>query len=750
MLHATQNDNLVTMPIQSGQTCFLSGPAGVGKTAVLAARLAYLLEQGVPAYSVLVLLPDRPAREQLRRTLQGIALGPYGNLSLHTFYSLAQRMVALFWPLVARSAGFAHPEKPPVFMTYELAQHHMRRIVTPLLEQGYFEGLHLHPQRLVSQLLDNLNKAALNGYPIEQVVVRLTSTWSGPPERLIAFEQAQECILRFRGDCLERGLLDLSLTLEAFQHLVGTPPFWGYFSERYRHLLVDNVEESVPIAQDFVARLLPHCDSALLVMDEEGGYRTLLGADPQGALALRRLCGRRVRMPGPAAPAAPLAAAVAAGLGQGPAESEETTWPILGHVQARFRSEMLIAVADTVAHMIHEEHVPPAEIAVIAPYLDGVLRFALAQACAPLDVPLRILRRYRRPAEEPAVRALLTLATLLHPEWGVVPPRYDVAETLGQVLEGLDPVRAALLADWTYDPVGPAWRVPEGLPAVARARLGPGLVERYHAFWQCWQEVLPEAGLPWEHLLARLLGVFLPQAVRAPTVATACAELIESARRFRRAFPVLQPDDDPATVGQHYLETMRSGVVTAQYLVRDPLMRPPLQNTRARDGGQVAPSASTVLDRVGAALSDRFSGDELGANGGPDNRSAVEGPDTQGVEVERQMPDGGAVLVAPAQSYLLSGAPVRRQFWLDLASMDWWTPPQQPLTNPYVLSRRWPAGAPWDDAADYAVRQAALARTVRGLCNRCREGIVLCTSDLGTAGQVQDGPLMRVLQGGFR
>jgi hypothetical protein len=682
---SAEQDALVRAPLREGQACFLTGTVGAGKSTVLAARLAHLLEQGVPAYSILVLLPDRPAREQLQRALQDVPLGPFGDLSLQTYYSLAQRMVALFWPLVARPAGFVHPERPPIFLTYEIAQHHLRRIVVPLLEQGYFEGLHLHPQRLVSQLLDNLNKAALNGYPIEQVAVRLTSTWSGPPERLVAFGQAQESILRFRRDCLERGLLDLSLALESFQRLLDTPPFWGYFSERYRHLLVDNLEESVPVAQDFVARLLPHCESTLLVADEGGGYRILLGADPQGAFALGRACGRRERLAGPPVPAAPLAAAVAARLGQGPAGWEGAERPILGLIQTRYRSEMVAEVAVALARMVHGEGVPPAEIAVIAPYLDGVLRFALTQACAPQDVPLRILRRYRRPAEEPTVRALLTLATLLHPEWGLALPRYDVAEALGQVLDGLDPVRAALLADWAYDPVGLAWRAPEDLVATARVRLGPALLERYRGFWQRWQALLPETDLPWEHLLARLLGAFLSGALRNPAAATACAELIESARRFRRVFPALHGEDDPHMVGRQYLETLRSGVVTAQYLVRE-------------------------------------------------------------VPLSLQREEGGAVLVAPAQSYLLTGLQVRRQFWLDIASMDWWTPPQQPLTNPYVLSRRWPAGEPWTDAADYAVRQEALARTVQGLCNRCREGIVLCTSALGTAGQTQDGPLMRVLE----
>lgn len=187
-----------------------------------------------------------------------------------------------------------------------------------------------------------------------------------------------------------------------------------------------------------------------------------------------------------------------------------------------------------------------------------------------------------------------------------------------------------------------------------------------------------DVSLLWEHLLAYLLSTFLAGVSRRPAVATACAELLESARRFRQVFPVLYPGEDEGSVGRRYLEILRRGLVTAQYLVQ-----------------------------------------------------------------ERDFP---AVLLAPAHTYLLAGRRVRRQFWLDVPSMDWWTPPQQPLTNPYVLSRRWPLNRPWDDAADYASRQAVLAQIVRGLCNRCSEGIVLCGSELGTAGQFQDGPLWRALE----
>ena len=77
-------ESLVRAPFTGGQTRFLSGPAGTGKSTVMASRLIHLLGQGVPAYAILVLLSDRPAREQLRWALQGVPLGPYGDLSLHT------------------------------------------------------------------------------------------------------------------------------------------------------------------------------------------------------------------------------------------------------------------------------------------------------------------------------------------------------------------------------------------------------------------------------------------------------------------------------------------------------------------------------------------------------------------------------------------------------------------------------------------------------------------------------------------
>ena len=90
-----------------------------------------------------------------------------------TVGGLARRMVDLFWPLAADKAGFAHPDRPPVFLTLETAQYYMAHIVRPLSDQGYFESVTIDRNRLYSQIIDNLNKSAAVGFPFTEIGSRL-------------------------------------------------------------------------------------------------------------------------------------------------------------------------------------------------------------------------------------------------------------------------------------------------------------------------------------------------------------------------------------------------------------------------------------------------------------------------------------------------------------------------------------------------------------------------------------------------
>ena len=106
----------------------------------------------------------------------------------------------------------------------------------------------------------------------------------------------------------------------------------------------------------------------------------------------------------------------------------------------------------------------------------------------------------------------------------------------------------------------------------------------------------------------------------------------------------------------------------------------------------------------------------------------------------------GAVLVAPAYTFMMINRPVDVQFWLDVGSRGWWERLNQPLTHPYVLSRQWPEGEVWGDDHEFAARQMALGKLVLGLLRRCRQRVYLGIADLGAQGYEQRGPLLQAVQ----
>ncbi|HSN75895.1 MAG TPA: DEAD/DEAH box helicase, partial [Anaerolineae bacterium] len=291
-LNAMQNA-IVDLPAAS--RVLLEGPAGAGKTTAAVQRLLRLLKDGTSGGSILVLVPQRTLAAPYSTGLRRSRLRAGGLPSIQTAGGLARRMVELFWPLAAGPAGFADPDRPPTFLTLETAQYHMAHLVRPLLDDGAFESITIDRNRLYSQIIDNLNKAAVVGFPHSEIDRRLATAWSGDPAQARVYADAQRCANIFRRHCLDHNLLDFSLQVEVFwRHLWPLPICREHLLQTHRHLIVDNMEEDTPFAHDLLSDWLPAVESALLIYDQDAGYRQFLGADPQSGYALRDLCNETV------------------------------------------------------------------------------------------------------------------------------------------------------------------------------------------------------------------------------------------------------------------------------------------------------------------------------------------------------------------------------------------------------------------------------------------------------------------------
>lgn len=673
----------------TSEKIFLEGPPGCGKTSAAAARLQQLLLSGIPGQEILVVTPQRTLAQPYMSALQSPDLPAGGQVTVVTIGGLAQRVVQWFWPLAAHSAGFLHPESTPVFLTLETAQYFMAQVAEPFFEEGFFESLTVDHNRILAQILDNLNKAAVVGFDHRYLSEKLKNAWVGQSSQLIVYDQVQTVANAFRQYCLENNMLDFSLQFEIFaQQLWPQPAVRAYLHSTYHHLIYDNIEEDIPVAHDLIAEMLPEMQSALLIYDQGGGNRVFLGADPDYAYGLKAQCESTVSWDESFVLNQNLAHFEDV-LHQSLSGSIEQLDPELldnayTHLSARFFTDMVEQVAGQIQNLVEAQGVPAAEIAVLTPYLSDSLRYALAHRLNQVGIAARSLRPSRSLFSEPSARCLITLARLAHPQWSGLPTQADFRTMLLQVIGGIDLVRADLFSRILYrpnKPDAPLFNFDEVEPG-QQERMTFSFGQRYTELrnWLTVYQDQPETD-ELDVFLSRLFGELISQPGfgfhEDFEAAGITAQLIESVQKFRRVTDASL--SGAAETGAAYLRTVRDGVIAAQYLL------PYQQNA-------------------------------------------------------------DAVLLAPAYTFLMANQPVHVQFWLDAGSEGWWQRLYQPLTHPYVLSREWDPQAQWTDVEEFAANQRALQRLTYGLVNRCSGHIFICTNSINERGSEERGPLLRSLQ----
>lgn len=678
--------------ISARQTTFVPGPAGCGKTTALHHKLLHLLNEGEPAYTLLVLVSEPTQANHFLTAVQQQFGGAYSDLQIKTFANLAKEFVRLFWPLVARPAGFANAYKPPTWLGYDLAQLLMWEIVTPMLEAGHFANLRLRPQQIVSQLLDNLNRSAQNMLSIKEGFTRQIEAWGDDSESRKHLRDAEQAANQFRLRCQQNNLLDVSLMVEVFtRHVVEHKEFSRYFRERFRHFLVDNLEEQSAAGQHFVGKLLKHTVSTTIAFDTGGGYKTFLAADPLLAQRFEQACQNVIRLDESVVDQQGLYQLAQKvdnflyPLHQTPVAHSQARPLILGHVTGRYRREMVVTLPEYLRDLMQTHQLLPRDLAIIMPYMDGALRYKLTQSLAEAGIPYQLTRRRASPREEPHVRTWLAWLALAHPDWKIYPSLYDISEAFNLSIHTLDPARAALAAQSLYQPSFPSLRDTMELTGEQVKRLGEENVAKIEALRRWLHDNGSNSGqtLPLDtfihHLFADLLSqrTFQPQPdVQAGAV---CDWLIRTATRLRQAAGALglRPG---AELGRAFINGINNGLVSAN---------PP----------------------------------DLG-----------------------EPPDPNGVLVTTIYSFLLSEQKVKVQVWLEASATGWWDMPRQPLSNTYVLTQSWEGSRPWTMEDDVQARNQILSRIIHGLTGRCELGVVLATSDLDRRGVRQDGQLWRALQ----
>lgn len=627
--------------------------------------------------------------------------------------------VMLFWPLLFETLNLK--AQFPIRLRPETEQELATRLWRPQLEQTYLQQTGVSEYRFVRRTLDLLQLAAAACIPAEDISIILEeklpetlirAQWPGVirPEQLsdnfahssseTLDNEAQrigKLILEWRQWCLERGLLSYGIIYELYwRYLLPNPTYQRHLTSRYQAIFADDVDDYPAIARNLFELLLNQGAYGVFTYNPDGQVRLGLGADPNYLAGLASRCeieeiSRISRL------AEELSETVV----------EMVIEPLyitslpeqIQSIQTTSRAQMLRRTAEVIIDLVKRGEAEPSDIAIIAPGLDEIARYALIEILTAGGVPVEPLNEQRPLIGSPLVRALLTLLGLVYPDLGRLVLRDDVAEMLvilsRQPQEGettpedklvphIDQVRAGLIADYCYhiDLEKPSLLAVEIFPRWDR--LGHRATNAYCMIRE-WIEqtkiLLQQQRLTSPILvLDRAIKQFVGHGSYLPyEQLSELRELMETAQHFweiQRRVRQNQPISEAQTneIAQ-FIQLLRRGTITA--------------NPRPL----------------------RYFGNK---------------PQT--------------VTLANIFQYRSLRSFHRWQFWLDAASSFWEKGGAATLFAAPLFLQEWSGRIKSEDELE--MNQARLKRILRDLLGRVGEGVFLCHSDLGVTGTEHAGPLL--------
>lgn len=633
--------------------------------------------------------------------------------------------VMLFWPLLFEVLNLK--AQFPIRLRPETEQELATRLWRPQLEQTYLQQTGVSEYRFVRRTLDLLQLAGAGCIAAEKIPIILEQGLSesiirGQWPGVIRSEQLTDnyfvpssnqedneaqrigkLILEWRQWCLERGLLSYGIIYELYwRYLLPNPTYQRHLTSRYQAIFADDVDDYPAIAKALFEFLLDQGSFGVFTYNPDGQVRLGLGADPNYLTELASYCEIE-ELPRVSGLAQELSEIVV----------EMVTEPLyitslpeqIQSIQTTSRAQMLRRTAEVVIDLVKVGKAKPSDIAIIAPGLDEIARYALREILTAGGIPVEPLNEQRPLIGSPLIRALLTLLGLVYPGLGRLVLRDDVAEMLvilsrkpqqqetiadRKLVPEIDSVRAGLIADYCYhiDPEKPYLLAVETFPRWDR--LGHRATEAYQVIRE-WIEqtktLLQQQRLTSPIIvLDRAIKQFVGNGNYLPyDQLSELRELMETAqhfweidRRVRQNEPASEPH---ANAIAEFIQLLRRGTITA--------------NPRPL----------------------RYFGNKP-----------------------------GAVTLANIFQYRSLRSFHRWQFWLDAASSLWEKGGAATLfAAPLFLREREWSGQIITSEDELEMDQARLRRILRDLLGRVGDGVVLSHSDLGVTGTEHAGPLLSLV-----
>jgi DNA helicase-2/ATP-dependent DNA helicase PcrA len=413
---------------------YIEGPLGSGKTGRLLANTVELLQR-VPASSVLVLCSNHTRKARFVERLLQQQQAPLAQMPVYTYAGFVRNTLFNYWPLVEgmlrQGSAIIQPELSGLEDSELMLRWLLSRLRREWQEKGEtpYQDFPGNDKHILKQLVRRLRQRSENQLTREAMAER-SALLEEPCQRETRFleENFDRISYRLR-------TLDSNKQLDVFHNLLKREnALSGDLRGNIKHLLVDDVDETIHAQQQFIQWLAPSLDSLVLAADVDGGSRRgYLNAYPYDWQALKAL------RPGPTELLTRDDVFYQAGqtlLANWKRQEDFEPLP----PQVRFaevtmtRLEMMTQVVDDLVSLL-ETGAQPGDFCLVLPKTDFLSLHQLTTRLRRLGLPYQLLSGTKRPSDNPKCRAFLTFLHWANTRaWGYAPSPLELKQCL---LQGL-------------------------------------------------------------------------------------------------------------------------------------------------------------------------------------------------------------------------------------------------------------------------------------------------------------------------
>lgn len=255
-------DQLAAVTSRERFALVLAG-AGSGKTRTLTYRVAWLLEQGVPPWRILLLTFTNKAATEMLARVEDLTGVPRSEFWGGTFHSIGQRILRANAELVGRRKDYTILDASDADSLFGK--------VCKRVNAEFLKGRNAPKPKVI---FDLISYARNTRRPLGEIIEERMA-WVADAERVIPlYREAYAEEKRTQNLCDFDDLLELFLEL-----LENNPSVREQYSKRFRHILVDEFQDTNTLQSEIIRRLISEENSLTAVGDDAQCIYTWRGAN---------------------------------------------------------------------------------------------------------------------------------------------------------------------------------------------------------------------------------------------------------------------------------------------------------------------------------------------------------------------------------------------------------------------------------------------------------------------------------------